>query len=96
MKLQCNLCGHKEEVSLVKHINEAHPMGGLLSYQMFFTSAKVVNAKLFTAIKQSVHQGVDDNSVKELKFISPNDRLSIVNSAEAQTLMRSDIVVTEE
>ncbi|MBF0430527.1 MAG: hypothetical protein HQK83_04570 [Fibrobacteria bacterium] len=94
-KLICVLCGHEEDVSLVHHLNTKHPQGKLAAYLLFMPFQKVVNREFFAAIKKSVYQGIEDNSIKELKAISHEDRLSIVQTAETQKPQRSCIIVEE-
>jgi hypothetical protein len=90
--MQCALCGHGNDASIVVHIREKHD---LKVYQSLFPDLPVVTRDLFTAIENAVFFGYVDDT-QGLDTITPEEREMILVSARNNAHLRSEILITPD
>ena len=90
--IQCALCNHSNDVSIVQHIREKHD---LKTYLNLFPDLPVVNKPLFTALENLTYFGYEDDT-PGLKTIKAEEREMILISAKNNAHLRSEIIETPD
>jgi hypothetical protein len=90
--MQCALCGHENDVSIVAHISEKHD---LKIYLSLFPDLPVVTHDLFTAIENAVFFGYVDDT-QGLSVLTADEMELILISARNNAHLRSEIVQTPD
>jgi hypothetical protein len=90
--VQCALCDHADDVSIVPHIREKH---SLKVYLSLFPDLPIVNKALYAAIENAVFfRYVDDTP--GLESISLAERELILTTARNNAHLRSEIIITSD
>ncbi len=85
--IQCALCGHSEEDSLVSHIREKHD---LKIYLSIFPDLPIVSPSLFAAVENLVYFSYKDDT-PGLEEITKEEREIILTSSRNTAPLRSEI-----
>jgi hypothetical protein len=90
--IQCALCNHTDDVSIVQHIRDKH---NLQAYLNVFPDLPIVNKPLFAAIENATYFGFIDDT-PGLGEIRADEREAILVSARNNAHLRSEIIETPD